>query len=183
MCIRDRYKGQYFDGSLRVPLLFWGPGVFRNRGVCDVNTMNFDILPTLADIAGIPLPNDIDGKSLAPFLFEANKSPVEIHDYLVWTGIQSNNQSFHTKHDYVDAPSCWVIREKDHVFRHTLNKGFELYASTDIKEEYNLYNKNAALSKGMYNKYADWFKKIPTEPLTFKGFWKEIDYRNTIVSD
>lgn len=53
-----------YEGSARVPLLLSGPGIPR-RTVCDnVIAELRDVMPTLLDAAGLPLPETLDGKSL-----------------------------------------------------------------------------------------------------------------------
>lgn len=62
-------KGGYFDGSYRIPLIIRDPrsGAARGRRV-DRFTENVDILPTMLDAIGAPIPLNCDGASLAPFL-------------------------------------------------------------------------------------------------------------------
>lgn len=56
-----------FEGSARVPLLVRGPGL-KSRQVCDAPVCLEDIMPTLLDMAGVPIPPSVEGRSLAPFL-------------------------------------------------------------------------------------------------------------------
>ena len=60
-------KGFPYEGSARVPLLLKGPrdGGIRPGRVCDAVAELRDVLPTLLDCAGLPLP-DVDGRSLLP---------------------------------------------------------------------------------------------------------------------
>jgi arylsulfatase A len=62
-------KGTVTEAGARVPGIFRGPGVRRglvSRAVADLT----DIMPTLAEYAGVPLPNEktFDGHSLGPVL-------------------------------------------------------------------------------------------------------------------
>lgn len=62
-------KGAVTEGGLRVPFLVRGPGIFAN--VCSrVPTAGFDILPTIAALAGstTPLPAGVEGGSLGSVL-------------------------------------------------------------------------------------------------------------------
>lgn len=63
-------KGQATELGARVPMIYNGPGIVKQRGLSPELTDLSDVLPTLADFAGAPLPEDrpIDGRSLAPFL-------------------------------------------------------------------------------------------------------------------
>ncbi|HYO31081.1 MAG TPA: sulfatase [Thermomicrobiales bacterium] len=54
-------KGSPYDGSVRVPMLAWGPKF--DRGTDERLVGNIDIAPTIADVAGVRLPA-ADGQSL-----------------------------------------------------------------------------------------------------------------------
>lgn len=55
-----------YEGSVRVPLLLQGPGIPRKTVVSDVVAELRDVMPTLLDAAGLPVPDGLDGKSLLP---------------------------------------------------------------------------------------------------------------------
>ncbi|WP_119726481.1 sulfatase-like hydrolase/transferase [Thermomonospora amylolytica] len=61
------YKRNLYEGGVRVPLIAWSPGRIR-PGATDRPTQQIDLLPTLAELAGVPAPRDIDGLSVAPLL-------------------------------------------------------------------------------------------------------------------
>jgi choline-sulfatase len=58
----------FYEETMRVPLIFNGPGLGASghtvRGLCSL----LDILPTLCDYAGIPIPKETEGQSLYPAL-------------------------------------------------------------------------------------------------------------------
>ncbi|MDJ1134365.1 arylsulfatase [Streptomyces iconiensis] len=58
-------KGYPYEGSARVPLLLAGPGVPADT-VCDTVAELRDVMPTLLDAAGVPVPEGLDGHSLLP---------------------------------------------------------------------------------------------------------------------
>ena len=68
-------KRDAFETSIRVPLLVWAPG--RVQGGQEITQMiqNFDIAPTVLELAGVEIPQaaKFDGDSFAPFLFEKEK--------------------------------------------------------------------------------------------------------------
>jgi arylsulfatase A-like enzyme len=56
-------KQSCYDHSIRVPLIFAGPGVPRGKTVSQYAYL-FDIYPTLCDLVGIDIPPTVEGKSL-----------------------------------------------------------------------------------------------------------------------
>ncbi len=56
-------KQNCYDHSVRVPLLFAGPGVPKNKRT-DAFAYLFDVFPTLCELAGIPCPESVEGLSL-----------------------------------------------------------------------------------------------------------------------
>ena len=62
-------KGTMYDGGIRVPGVIEWPAKIPRPRVSDVNTVTSDILPTLCDIIGRPLPKrPLDGISLKPLI-------------------------------------------------------------------------------------------------------------------
>lgn len=60
-------KGYPYEGSARVPLIFSGPrGSGITHRVCDEVVELRDIMPTLLDCAGLPVPESVEGRSLLP---------------------------------------------------------------------------------------------------------------------
>ena len=64
------YKGSTYEGGTRVPFFIRWPGEFRAEKKIDVLLNHYDILPTLADIAGIDISDipNLDGQSFLPYL-------------------------------------------------------------------------------------------------------------------
>ncbi len=60
-------KDGYFDAAFHVPLIIRVPGGVRGR-VVDHFTEHVDLMPTLLDLAGVSVPTQCDGRSLAPWL-------------------------------------------------------------------------------------------------------------------
>ena len=61
-------KSLPYEGSARVPLILKGPvgSGIRSGGQCAQPVELRDILPTLLDCAGLPIPQGLDGRSLLP---------------------------------------------------------------------------------------------------------------------
>lgn len=59
---------RFYEGLVRVPLIFSWPGHFRAGLASDALVELTDIAPTLLDLAGLPLLEDAAGRSLLPIL-------------------------------------------------------------------------------------------------------------------
>ena len=55
------------DASAKTPLIIRAPGINNNRTVSD-KVRSIDILPTVLDLAGVTIPEHVEGVSLAPVL-------------------------------------------------------------------------------------------------------------------
>ena len=107
-------KRHLHEGGIRVPLLARWPGVIAPGGVSGVVAGHWDVLPTLAELAGAPVPEDIDGLSLAP-VFRGGARPRE-HEFLYW-------DYGHTRDAFLQA-----VRAGDwKAVRPALNQPTELY--------------------------------------------------------
>jgi arylsulfatase A-like enzyme len=60
-------KCEPYEGSARIPFLLSGPGI-RAGQVLDQPVCLEDLMPTLLDLVGLPVPAGVDGRSLAPLL-------------------------------------------------------------------------------------------------------------------
>ena len=69
-------KGTSYEGGVRVPAIFWGPGRIKPAVISQMGS-TLDLLPTLSTLAGATLPTDrvYDGNSLVPVLNGMGKSP------------------------------------------------------------------------------------------------------------
>ncbi|MER5809467.1 sulfatase-like hydrolase/transferase [Streptomyces sp. NPDC002033] len=77
------YKRNLYEGGVRVPLIAWAPGRIAAGTTSSRPTPLYDLLPTLADLAGAPAPSDIDGLSAAPVLAGAG-AVAPLHGHLYW---------------------------------------------------------------------------------------------------
>jgi arylsulfatase A-like enzyme len=59
-------KQNLYDHSMKVPLVFAGPGIPHGRS--DALVYLFDVLPTVCDLVGAGVPEGIDGRSFRPVL-------------------------------------------------------------------------------------------------------------------
>ncbi|MDX1639622.1 MAG: arylsulfatase [Balneolaceae bacterium] len=80
---RGRTKGYLYEGGIRVPMIAAWQGVIPAGSTTDHLSAFWDVLPTLAEIAGAEVPEGIDGLSFWPTLRgEPDRQPE--HEYLYW---------------------------------------------------------------------------------------------------
>ncbi|MBS0010990.1 MAG: sulfatase-like hydrolase/transferase, partial [Bacteroidales bacterium] len=77
-----RVKGYVYEGGIRVPMIASWPGMIKPGSVTDHVSAFWDVMPTLAEIAGVRPPEDIDGISFLPALI-GERDQLQ-HDYLYW---------------------------------------------------------------------------------------------------
>lgn len=61
-------KEVFYEGSVRVPLFIRWPSSYPDGGVVEANVNLCDLYATLADLAGLPIPDGLDSRSLVPLL-------------------------------------------------------------------------------------------------------------------
>jgi iduronate 2-sulfatase len=61
-------KQTNYEIDTRAPLLIRAPGAKANGQGCSTPVEFVDIYPTLCDLAGVPIPKQLEGRSLAPLL-------------------------------------------------------------------------------------------------------------------
>ena len=79
-------KRDLYEGGIRVPMLVRWTGKIKPGTVSEHLGSFWDVLPTCAELAGVPsteFPADIDGLSFLPTLF-GNEGEQKTHPYLYW---------------------------------------------------------------------------------------------------
>lgn len=120
-------KGFLHEGGIRVPMIAHWPGKIAPASESDHISAFWDLLPTLCEVAGADVPNDVDGISyLSELLGEGDQ---EKHPYLYWEFPASGGQQA-------------VRMENWKAIRKNIQKGelgLELYnLEEDIEEQYNV---------------------------------------------
>lgn len=76
------YKRDLYEGGIRVPMIAWWPGKIKGGQTTDHISAFWDVLPTLAELSGSEIPEQLDGISFLPTLLGNEKQ--QQHDYLYW---------------------------------------------------------------------------------------------------
>lgn len=111
-------KHRVYEGSSHIPLMISGPGIPDSQSI-DAPVGWHDIMPTILDLAGLPIPESVDGKSMAPMLM--GKEYGDWRDYL-------HINCVHLDHG---APKGRVKTEKHNLFDEKAS-----HALTDGKMKY-----------------------------------------------
>ena len=74
-------KSTVYEGGLKVPLVVKWPGAVEAGGTDDTVWMFQDVFPTLADLSGAPLPDNLDGVSLMPTI---RGEPQDLSDRMLY---------------------------------------------------------------------------------------------------
>ncbi len=76
------FKGSVYEGGIRVPFIARWPGKIKAGTVSQLPAVFYDVLPTLAEIVGLPAQKGSDGISFLPTLLgKGNQRP---HEFLFW---------------------------------------------------------------------------------------------------
>jgi arylsulfatase A len=120
-------KTMLYEGGIRVPLIARWPGKIEPGTVTDHPSAFWDFLPTLAELAGMSPPPDVDGISLVPTLL-GRSSEQQQHEYLYW--------EYHGRQ---------AVRLGDwKALRMGVDQPIELYdLATDLGEQHDLAAENA----------------------------------------
>ncbi len=111
-------KGTVYEGGVRVPFVLSWPGRLAPGTEYEPLVSALDIFPTVATVAGIEFPEDLDGVDLMPFLTGGNSGAP--HTHLFW---------------HSDEGDQLATRTSDRKLVRVLDREPELYAvATDISE-------------------------------------------------
>ena len=75
-------KRDVYEGGIRVPMVAWCPDKIKAGVKTDHISAFWDVMPTLAELTGVTLPEQGDGISFLPTLY--SKEGQKQHDYLYW---------------------------------------------------------------------------------------------------
>lgn len=167
------YKGTYYEGGIRVPLVVKWPGVVAPGSRTDTPAIGLDIYPTFAEIMRVDLPagQPLDGISLIPIL---RGESVAGDRTLYWhfpAYLQSYRQTVAEQRDplFRSRPVS-VIREGDWKLHHYYeDDGYELYhLGEDIGESHNLAALKPEITAQLAAKLTAWLEEtgaaIPRAP-------------------
>ncbi len=141
-------KGSLYEGGIRVPLIVHWPGQIKAGTLCSEPVSSIDVLPTLADLAGVKLEHEVEGVSLAPLFHQTGTFEREA---LYW----------HYPHYHHSTPAG-AVRMGDYKLIEFFEDGrLELYhLKTDLGETKNLADAQPERAEKMLQKLKAWRKSV-----------------------
>ncbi|MCR5819612.1 MAG: sulfatase [Bacteroidaceae bacterium] len=132
-----------YEESLATPLVMLLPKGYERRGVIKDMVQNIDYAPTFLEMAGIPIPPDIQGESLVPLLRGRAETKEEKERRKNWRdAIYYHYYEYPAEHAVRRHYGIRTDRYKlIHFYGHDIDK-WELYdLKHDPREKHNLYGK------------------------------------------
>jgi N-acetylglucosamine-6-sulfatase len=123
-------KRHAYEESIRVPMLAYAPGFLRPGTTITSIVRNIDIAPTILDLAGVPRPADMDGRSVLPAL---RGEPMPPGGELLY--------EYYWEYAFPHTPTTFALRGDrfKYIYYHGVWDLFELYdLETDPQERNNL---------------------------------------------
>ena len=130
-------KATSYEGGVRVPAIFWGPGKVKPAVVSRMGS-TLDLLPTISTLAGAQLPTDrvYDGYDLSPLLRGENADPRKEMYYYHGTRIFAARQGDYKLYFYRNNPLGYPEKMEK-------LKTYQLYnLQQDASERYDLAGKH-----------------------------------------
>jgi len=164
------HKHTNFEEATRAPLIIAGPGI--KSGKTNSLTEFVDVFPTICDLAGVPIPNKLDGLSLKPLMLN---NSAKVNDYSISQYPRKLKKLEMIKKGYTDYKMMgYSLRTDKYRFTIWMNNftskqpynESQVYASEmydyvkDPLEKVNVVNEKdyATISKELKAKMLDYFK-------------------------
>lgn len=173
-------KGSVYEGGIREPMIVKWPAVVTPASVNKQPVIIEDFFPTILEMAGIKnykTIQQVDGKSIVPFLKNANNEIKE--RMLIW----------HFPNKWIDTDGPGInyfsaIRLGDWKLVYSMrNKTLELYnLKTDLREQNNLAAQFHGRVKQLANLLTQQLKKTNAPMPTYKANGKTISWPNELLN-
>ena len=186
-------KGHVYEGGIRVPGMIRWPGHAKPGTVSDVSVCGVDLLPSLCEIANVPVPTDrkIDGASWVRMLEGkpiARKTPLYWHLVFAPTSpkvamLEGDWKILAHVEDTPIKPTANISKEVQDVIHHAKLTKFELYnVREDVGETTDLAESEpkrlAELSKKLRTMYREVQQESPVWP-----DWEWPRYEGKIIQE
>ncbi len=151
------YKRDLYEGGIREPMIAWWPGKIKQGSTTGLISAFWDVMPTLAGIAGIRTPENIDGISFLPTLL--GHKDQKIHETLYWEFHELGGRQAILKGNW--KLICYNVTDPNKITT-------ELYdLSSDVGEKSNLSDKHPEIVSELLKKMAQ--ARTPSDIFNFQS--------------
>ncbi len=96
-------KRHAYEPSIRVPMLMRYPKLFDSGSRYSEMVLNIDLMPTFLDVAGVSVPDNVQGQSILPIVTEGRVGRTNfLYEY------------FQEDYDYSERPTVIAVRTEDY---------------------------------------------------------------------
>ncbi len=158
-------KEDMYEGGIREPFCAVWPGKIKPGSRHEGVALTMDLMPTLLEAAGVPVPPGLDGVSVLPALL-GQPQPGLADRHLIWVRREGNPR--YRGRDY------YAVRRGDwKLLQNSPFQPYELYnLSTDSLETHNLADENKAKLEELYRVLMAHLQKAATVP------WQKAEARS-----
>jgi len=156
-------RSALYNEVTRVPLIIYLPDAEPRRidGLANIP----DLMPTVLDLAGVPVPQIVQAKSLKPLLIGQSST---VRDFLVTSWPLSNpGQRIRVVDDYERRMEAWqpssITDGRYSLLYAAKGEPVELYdTATDPKQETNIIATNEQLALELHRRFIDLLEEVDT---------------------
>ena len=163
--ISDQYplragKGSYYEGGIRVPLIFSWKGKIDAESESYERVSNVDFYPTIKKLVGYSKPVDFDGEDLNPIFNDKKLRERELYFHFpVYLEPYSVKRDGGTDPLFRTRPGSVIIKDNWKLHHYYEDNQFELYnLEKDISESNNLIDINIEKKDELLSKLNNWRK-------------------------
>jgi arylsulfatase A-like enzyme len=174
------WHGHSVYGDLAgVPMLFYRPGVIPAGLKISETVRNLDLMPTVLDLSGLPIPEKVQGQSLVPLMAAARQAQVgspetvpEIAATLGWTpqpavtekSMDPEGERPRDLESYGIVLDGWKLVHNPH--RGDSRPEFELYNHKDDPlNTKNVIDQHSDIAESLKAKLAEWHEMVERDKL------------------
>lgn len=150
-------KGMFYEGGIREPFLVRYPGVVAAGSKNESPIAQIDLYPTFLALAGVAVPDRLDGVSLVP-AFKGEDLPERALFWHFPAYLQSYKADPDSASKFFRTTPCGVIRKGDwKLIRYFEDGAVELYnLKDDLSERTNLAEKEPEKTKALLQELEAW---------------------------
>ena len=158
-------KGSLFEAGVRVPACASWAGRIKPGSTSDSPISSVDFLPTLAKLAGAPLPTKqpVDGTDISPLFFgkPIKERSLFWHYPLYLTGLGLEIKTPEGAYSWRGFPSTSLVRGKYKMIQFLEDQSFALYdLSKDPGEQNNIIDAMPELASQLKKQIRGWQKEV-----------------------